>query len=373
MGTYHSNKVILPKEVYLKYFHIDEDEDDAYNLDKLKKPDDSEYDFWIYGYGNNQMIMFEDYGDTVELYFDKRNYFPIRAILNLFEFCPDNRIKWYCCDEEMNYVSRFSWDDKANEVQEEVFYLGTNLDFLRLESDSEFQNSTKYENDPEYNAYKFAWYFHPEKRIGWQKVDSENLFERYEEGPNLSTLKWIITQKQIPWQEFRSRKDGSDNLKLAIEVWPDYLWDEFEILSEFFAEINNETTDNDDGWLMTSWKIGKGPEEKRRAVLLRSEFIKLWEHMEEFLSDKMKQAETLRFRNPTLEFCFIPNKKIIKLRVHTLANSDLNVLLKPQKVFKEILEEFVFDDDNLRQLSDYFKEIRETIYFYYEEDLDELM
>ena len=359
MSSYVSNKIVLPKNIYEQYFKLDKEDDyDAYALDKLKKPQDNEYRFYIYGYGeNSQRKSFVERPDgMIELYFDTKSCYPIQAILNLFKICQSPKIEWYCCEEELVYISRFTWDSEQKQVQEEVFYLESNLECARL-FDDDVNNESIFDGDEDYQNYEIMWYFHPEKRSGWQKVSSDNLLLRYEDKMASSAVDEIQEEKALEWITI---SDGKSILKLCLEWW---FYDNFDVAVD---------KGEDSSWFKTSWlyaEIKEGYDwlERedwvggyRQRIFRRNDIKVVYQKICNLLDGKLKGKEHLVFDSPVFEMIFVPEykaggKPYIKLKIQYRPGK-----YKTMKLIRE----------NLVPLVKAFEDAREGIYYEDSEGLD---
>ena len=181
MSNYVYSKVILPKEVYEKYFRVRKtnqptDNYSEYNLHQLI-PHDIEkracQDYYIY---YNEFHPLIDKGSIVELYFDNRWEYPIRSIVNLFKKCPREDIVWYCFEENDIYISCFALSPATHKLSEKLYFLEDDKEFDKLLRDY-LDNDQKYESKPDFT--EIEWYYKPEEKPGWQLSETKNLYDFY--------------------------------------------------------------------------------------------------------------------------------------------------------------------------------------------------
>lgn len=174
MANYIYNKIICTRDILNKYFL------DDVPFTENKKLDEPYITFnKLFGnkiderYGKNYG---EDiyYGDgfeynnldneMVEIKFNTRWRYPIKAIIKALELCKNN-ITWYAAEENLIYISKFYWN---NEIIEETLYLEDKVDFEKFV----VNNSS---DESEY----WIWDYKLEEKDDWKIWQCNDFVERY--------------------------------------------------------------------------------------------------------------------------------------------------------------------------------------------------
>ena len=174
MANYVYNKIICTKEVLNKYFLDDEPFEENKKVDelyitfnklfniKLDEKYSELYGECIY-YGDE--FEYNDLEDgNVEIFFNTRWRYPIKAIVKALELCK-NDIIWYAVQENLIYVSKFYWND---EIIEETLYLEDKDDFGEFIEDS-------LDVDSDFWVWKYKF----EDKNDWKIWQCNNFYERY--------------------------------------------------------------------------------------------------------------------------------------------------------------------------------------------------
>lgn len=162
MANYVYNRIICTKEVLDKYFLDDEPFEENKKVDepyitfnKLFNTKLDEKYSELYGECINYGDGFEYHhleDDNVEIIFNTRWRYPIKAIERALGLCKNN-IVWYAVEENLIYVSKFYWD---NEIIEETLYLENRADFEKFNEDNSKPTSDFW-----------IWEYKPEEKEGW--------------------------------------------------------------------------------------------------------------------------------------------------------------------------------------------------------------
>lgn len=176
MANYVYNRIICSKEILNKYFLDDNpfgDGDEKFKIhpyitfNKLFDTKLDENYFETYG----ECICYEDgfkynnlEDDNVEILFNTRWKYPIKAIERALELCK-NGIVWYVVEENLIYVSKFYWD---NAIIEDTLYLEDIVDFEKFNA----KNS-----EPESNFW--IWKYDFENQEGWKMWKCNDFIKRY--------------------------------------------------------------------------------------------------------------------------------------------------------------------------------------------------
>lgn len=192
MANYVYNKIICTKEVLNKYFLDDEPFEENKKVDepyitfnklfntKLDEKYSEQYGECIY-YGDG--FEYNDLEDgNVEIFFNTRWRYPIKAIERALKLCKNNII-WYAVEENLIYVSKFYWD---NEIIEETLY---------LEDSAEFEKFNEDNSEPASDFW--IWEYKPEEKEGWNIWKCNDFVERYfEDYPVQSYYEEVIKQRR---------------------------------------------------------------------------------------------------------------------------------------------------------------------------------
>lgn len=168
------NKVVCTREILDKYFLDDEPFEKGVKLNepyiafnklfntKLNDKYSELYGESIY-YGDG--FEYNELGNgKIEILFNTRGRYPIKAIEKALELCK-NDIIWYAVEENLIYVSKFYWD---NEIKEDTLFLENNNSF------NIFNESII---EPKSNFW--IWEYPIEEQEVWQLWQCNNLVERY--------------------------------------------------------------------------------------------------------------------------------------------------------------------------------------------------
>lgn len=176
MANYVYNKMICSKEVLKKYFLDDNpfgDKDEKFKINPyitFNKLFNTKLDEnYTKKYG--ECICYEDgfeynnlENDYVEILFNTRWKYPIKAIKKALELCKKD-IVWYVVEENLIYVSKFYWN---NEIIEDTLYLEDKADFQKFN-----------EKRLEPNSNFWIWEYDFDHQAGWNIWKCKDFIERY--------------------------------------------------------------------------------------------------------------------------------------------------------------------------------------------------
>lgn len=194
MANYVSNKVLCSKSFFDKYFL------DSYSLgeesyeychknkyisfNKLFGVKDvneyyEKYGEYIY-YGFIYEIK-EISDEFVEVKFKTKRYYPIKAIIKAIEI--DHNVVWNCVEENVIYISRFSW--KQNGIIEETLNI-ENDEFYDWYNNCNIKDASLVDNT--------IWYYES-KNNEWIIWKCNDLIARYKDNyPSNEYYEWIKSQ-----------------------------------------------------------------------------------------------------------------------------------------------------------------------------------
>ncbi|MDD2531050.1 MAG: hypothetical protein PHN41_07455 [Bacteroidales bacterium] len=185
MANYVSNKIICTKEIledfFIDYYPFSTKE--KYNkpyitfnkivgVDSISDYEDKFGTSIYYGWGFTYNLV-ED--GLYEIKFATKWFYPIIAIIKSLEKFK-NDIKWYAVEDNMIYVSKFTYNN--NEICEEVLSL-ENEEFYKF--DEQYHNSNSDNIDDFDNGEVCVWEYIKNKQLKWVRVENINLKDKYYE------------------------------------------------------------------------------------------------------------------------------------------------------------------------------------------------
>lgn len=175
MSNYVYNKIICTEEILNKYFLDYEPFEESKKIDtpyitfnklfniKISEDYDKICGALIY-YGDGFEYNKID-NNKVEILFNTIWNCPIKAIIRAIELCK-NDIIWYACEESLNDISKFYWDDR---VVEDILNLVDRADFDEFMIENE-------EKDEISNFW--LWRYELENKSDWTRCN-DDLIEKY--------------------------------------------------------------------------------------------------------------------------------------------------------------------------------------------------
>lgn len=191
MANYVSNKVLCSKSFFDKYFldpySLGEENHDyckehkyisfnkLFNVKNVNEYYEKYGEYIYYGYFYEVKEISDE---LVEVKFKTEHYYPISAIKKAIEI--DHKITWYSVEENIIYISKFSWN--KNGIIEEI---------LNIESDEFYDWYDNSNIKLDSLADDTVWYYEP-KNYDWVVWNCDDLISKYKTSyPHEEYYDWI--------------------------------------------------------------------------------------------------------------------------------------------------------------------------------------